>query len=279
MPKSERVRRSSRARAKPVAAPKVRGHRRLAVIYDTDGPRVRLGVLWFLVNVATWFAGVWAITVLYGVIAGVAALQTARCWRRQGARPDRAVAGAGAVAMVLAAGITTGALGIAILGLVVAAFVVAERRAAATPRRRTPAFVDAAATIKCSLFPGLAAASVVVTARFSLGGAIALILLVSAYETGDYIVGSGAPNPYEGPVAGATAIVVITFAVTALGVRPLSFPGSFALGAMAAVLCPIGQLVASAVLPSVTAPASALRRLDSLLVLAPAWALVTGWLV
>jgi hypothetical protein len=103
--------------------------------------------------------------------------------------------------------------------------------------------------------------------------------LASAYETGDYIVGSGASNPYEGPVAGATAIVVVTFAVTALGVRPLTFPGSFALGAGACVLCPIGQLLASVVLPSVTSPASALRRLDSLLVLGPAWALVIGWLV
>jgi hypothetical protein len=251
----------------------------LAVVYDIDGPRIRLGLLWFIVNVASWFGGVWGIATLYGATAGVAALQTARCWRKQGARPDRAIAGAGAVAMVLAAAITTGLFGIAILGVVVAAIVVAQQQAVANPRRRTPPIVAAAATVKCALFAGVAAASVVVTARFSLGAAIALILLVSAYETGDYIVGSGASNPYEGPVAGATAIVVVTFAVTALGIKPLTFPGSFALGAGACVLCPVGQLIASAVLPSVTSPASALRRLDSLIALGPAWALIIGWLV
>jgi len=51
---------------------------------------------------------------------------------------------------------------------------------------------------------------------------------------------------------------------------------AFAFGALAAVLCPAGQLVASAVLPSAGAPASALRRIDSLLLLAPAWAYVVG---
>ncbi|MEY2463186.1 MAG: hypothetical protein QOH64_1324, partial [Acidimicrobiaceae bacterium] len=86
-------------------------------------------------------------------------------------------------------------------------------------------------------------------------------------------------NPYEGPVAGAAAILVVTFAITALGIEPFTFPASFALGATAAVLCPAGQLMASAILPSVTAPAPAMRRLDSLLLLAPAWAFVIGRLV
>jgi hypothetical protein len=80
-------------------------------------------------------------------------------------------------------------------------------------------------------------------------------------------------------VAGAAAIVVVTFAITALGLKPFVFPGSFALAALAAVLCPMGQLAASLILPKVDAPASALRRIDSLLVLAPAWALAVSRLV
>jgi len=45
------------------------------------------------------------------------------------------------------------------------------------------------------------------------------------------------------------------------------------------VLCPAGQLAASMILPKVDSPASALRRIDSLLLLAPAWAFVVGHLV
>jgi hypothetical protein len=72
---------------------------------------------------------------------------------------------------------------------------------------------------------------------------------------------------------------VVTFAITALGLKPFVFPGSFALAALAAVLCPMGQLVASLILPKVDAPATALRRIDSLLVLAPAWALAVSRLL
>ena len=42
-------------------------------------------------------------------------------------------------------------------------------------------------------------------------------------------------------------------------------------GAAAVVLCPLGQLMGSAVLPRADAKASALRRLDSLLLLGPVW--------
>ena len=42
-------------------------------------------------------------------------------------------------------------------------------------------------------------------------------------------------------------------------------------GALAAGLCPVGQLAGSAILPRSDAKASALRRLDSLLVLGPVW--------
>jgi hypothetical protein len=112
-----------------------------------------------------------------------------------------------------------------------------------------------------------------------LTGTVGLVVIVAAYEVGDFLVGSGASNPYEGPVAGATAIVVVTFAITALGLKPFVFPGSFALAALAAVLCPAGQLTASLILPKVDAPASALRRIDSILLLAPVWAVAVSRLI
>lgn len=249
--------------------------RRYAVVYDIEGPRVRLGVLWFILNVVALSVGLLLLAPLYAVTAGAAAMQTARVWSARGQRPDRIVAGAGAAALPLAAAVTTGLLGLAILGLVGAAIASAVSKAGQRADG-PPAIVRAGYTLQCSLFAGLAAAGLVATERFEIGAAWALVLVVAAYETGDYIVGSGASNPYEGPLAGIAAILVVTFTISALGVPPFEFPGAFIFGGFAAVLCPLGQLFASAILPSAGAPASALRRLDSLLLLAPIWAVAIG---
>lgn len=252
--------------------------RRLAVVYDVNGPRVRLGVAWFAITLVALAGGQWTVAGLYAATAGIAALQTAREWRKGGARPHRPLAGAGAAVIGVAGAVSTPLVGVAILGFVGLAVFFAFS-AAATSRRRSNPIDDAAFTIRCGLFAGFAASCVAITARFSLTAVVGLVFVVSAYEIGDYIVGSGARNPFEGPVAGATAIVVTTFAITAVGLKPFVFPGSFALAAMAAVLCPAGQLLASMILPKVDAPAGALRRIDSLLLLAPVWALVVGHLV
>jgi hypothetical protein len=45
------------------------------------------------------------------------------------------------------------------------------------------------------------------------------------------------------------------------------------------VLCPAGQLLASLILPKVDAAAGALRRIDSLLILAPVWAFAVSRLI
>jgi hypothetical protein len=252
--------------------------RRLAVVYDVNGPRIRFGIGWFALTMLALVGGRFTVAAVYSATAAFAALQTARAWRRAGARPHRPVAGAGALAVGLSGAISTALVGVAILGFVGFSLFTAYSAAAATRGRRKP--LDAAAfTIRCGLFPGFAAACVGITARYSLTAAVGLVLVVAGYEIGDYLVGSGARNPFEGPVAGATAIVVVMFAITAVGLKPFVFPGSFALAALAATLCPAGQLLASAILPKVDAPATALRRIDSLLLVAPAWALVVGHLI
>ena len=48
--------------------------------------------------------------------------------------------------------------------------------------------------------------------------------------------------------------------------------GGVALLVFAALACPFGQIVASAALPGAGAPAPALRRIDTLVVLALIWA-------
>src|SRR5687768_17590140 len=68
-----------RSRAK---GPK-RGGRRYAVVYDTRGPKVRLGVAWFMVAAGALAVGPLATALVYGVAAAVAAAQMARCWRKR----------------------------------------------------------------------------------------------------------------------------------------------------------------------------------------------------
>jgi hypothetical protein len=246
--------------------------RRYAVVYDIEGPKVRVGVLWFLVAAAALAIGPLPTAIAYGVVAAVAARQTARAWRRRRLRPNPVVAAGMAGATSLGACLGAGGSGLAVVGGVIAALVVA------TGDVKSPHHVlaDAGWTIQCALFPGLAAMSLVLLARLDQGSAIALLLLVSAYETGDYIVGSGASNPYEGPAAGLAAIVVVTFIVSTLPISTLSFGEAWLFGGMVGVLAPLGQLFASALLPDAGAPASALRRLDSLLLAGPAFCLGVG---
>jgi hypothetical protein len=180
---------------------------------------------------------------------------------------------AGAIA--LGACLGAGGAGLALLAGVAVAFTLATGDSGSP----NPAVTDAGWTIQCALLPGLAAMSVVLLARLDQGSAMALLFLVSAYEVGDYIVGSGAHNPFEGPVAGLSAVLVVTFIVSTLPISALDFNQSWALGGVVALLAPLGQLLASALLPAANARASALRRLDSLLLTAPLWCFAVGLVI
>ena len=255
----------ARARRAGPAPRSRRATRRYAVPYDTAGPRVRLGIIWFLAAGAALTVGPLPTAIVYGGMAAAAAAQSARCWRRGGARPNEVVAAGMAGAMAAGACLGAAAAGVALLAGVVVAGVVAggDRK---SPH---PIVVDVGWTIQCGLFPGLVGLSMVLLDRLDQGSALALLLLVSAYEIGDYIVGSGARTPYEGPAAGLVAVVVITFIVSTTPLSTLSFGDSWIFGLMVAVGAPAGQVVASALLPTAAGPASALRRIDSLLLLAP----------
>ncbi|MGQ0830853.1 MAG: hypothetical protein ACT4OV_04160 [Microthrixaceae bacterium] len=235
-----------------------RSRRRYAVVYDIDGPRVRLGVLWFLVAIAAIGVGPLPTAAVYGGAAAIAAAQTARCWRRRRNHPNELAAATMAALIGGGACFGAGGAGLGVLAGVVVAFLAATGD---TSSRRS-VLVDAGWTIQCALPPGLTAMSMVLLARLDQGSALALLLLVSAYETGDYLVGSGARNPYEGPAAGAAAVMVLTFIVSTLPVSTLDFGEAWLFGGLLLLLAPLGQLTASALLPSAKSPASALRRLD-----------------
>lgn len=265
----------SRSSRKPASKPSSRGARssgssrrkRLAVEYDIDGPRVRLGLLWFILAIAALVAGTIAVAVVYGLAAVAAAGQSARCWRTRKMQPNVVAATGFAGLMSLLAILGPAGAGLAVLGLPVGALILSG----VGQRPVSEAFAEAAYTIQVSLFPGVAAASVVLLRDLSFGAAVGLVLIVSAYECGDFLVGTGAPNSFEGPIAGIAAVMVVTFTLAALEVSPFGFASAFAFGGTAAVLAPLGQLAASAILPRAGSRAPALRRLDSLLLAGPIW--------
>ena len=252
----------------------VRNGRRLAVVYDIEPPHVRLGVAWFVLVCVALAVGVLALAVVFATAAALAAYQSARCWRlRKPNRPDQHLAAIVAGGMGLAATLSVGAVGAVVLvGVVLAVF-------RAFTETRAPFVLTASRTLLCSLWPGAAAAGMVTAYRFEIWTAVALLLAVSAYETGDYLVGSGSRTKFEGPIAGAVATMVVILTVAAIGLPPFEISNALQFGLLAAVLCPAGQVVGSLVLPAAAAPAPALRRLDSWLLLAPTWAWLTGWVV
>jgi hypothetical protein len=245
--------------------------RSLAVVHDVAGPKVRLGVLWFLANVAGLAVGLEVMAPLWAITAGVAGLQASRAWRKAGVRAHRAVGGGGAALIAVAAAVSVGFLGIAILVVTAASYYMAL-----IDLKGGKPILQSSYTLQCALFPGLAAAGVLITLRFDLIAAAGLVLLVSAYESGDFLIGSGARWKWEGPLVGMVATMVMVFAISTLRLPPFVLPDSLWLGGLVAVLAPIGQLAGSALLPSAAARAPAVRRLDSMLVLAPVWAVVSG---
>ena len=246
--------------------------RRIAVVYDVEGPRVRLGVAWFVGAIAAAVLAPFTIAVVLAVAAGFAGRQIVRAWGSIQWQADLA-AGLGAVP-VLAALLGTKA----VVAAAVVALLVAVGASFAPDGPRLPGSggrLAAAGILVLAVVPALGAACVVLVRTESVIAAVVLIVLASAYEVGDYIVGSGASNPVEGPLAGVTTATLVSLPLAIILVEPYNDAG-MALIAFTALACPLGQVVASAVLPGAGAHAPALRRIDTLLVLAPLWAAAAG---
>jgi hypothetical protein len=250
--------------------------RRLATVYDVDGPRVRLGVAWFVgVMVAVALPAPWnpvVTTLVFAVAAGFAGRQIVRAWGAVPWHVDVA-AGIAALPVVAAIGGLPAAVGAAVLAVVVAfgcGFAPDGARLPGGTGR-----VAAVGILVVAVVPAVAGAGVVLVRRESVVAALVLVLVASAYEVGDYIVGSGSSTPIEGPLAGMTTAALVALPLSLMLVEPYDTAGVALLG-FAAVACPIGQVLASAVLPGAAAHAPALRRIDTLLLLAPLWVAAAG---
>lgn len=243
---------------------------RWRIHYDVDGPRVRLGILWFIGAMGAFTIGVPAVVVYFGVAFAAAASHSTRTWRARGYGTDPRVALCATAGVVVASAFGSQAMGAAVLVLVAVAMVASSGEAGSSSG--IEGFVARTGLLLQTTLPtSVAGGCLVLLADLEIWAAISLVLIVSAYETGDFLIGSGASNAVEGPVAGFAAVVVTSLAVAASGVSFESVVTAMIFGLAVAPLAFAGQLVGSGILPHSRAFAPALRRVDSLLLAAPFW--------
>lgn len=232
------------------------------------GPHARLGVVWFVVLMAALFAGTAGLVLLLAPAAGLAGVQALRS--RRAKAPSPAVAGGGAFVLVVAAALgpaPAGAVGAILLVLLIVTTAARHRR------------VEAVVALVAAGVVGLACAAPVLLLQDGVVPVFVLLTYAAVYDASAYVVGTGAGSSWEGPAAGIASIAAVTLAVAAVLVPPFRGASPWILGGLAAVLAPVGPYVASALMGDRRARVPALRRLDSLLVLAPAWCLAASILL
>lgn len=253
---------------------------RLAVVHDTDGPKVRWGLAWFVTAVGTAVIGRSVLALVMAVAAALATDQVLRLRDADAAAaagvraggllsdPRRLPAAIAAASLPLAAAVGADTL-TAVLPAVVLVSLVQRLFTASVQPPHSRAAADTALAVTLSLGTGLAAAAVVLVHSFGAQAAVVVLILVCAYDAGDYIVGSGSAAWWEGPVAGVATVAVATFAVSVVPLEPIDASAAVALGALTCLLAPLGPPAASLIIGSNRRPARFLRRLDSLLLLGP----------
>ena len=267
-PRGRRARAEAKQKAR-LAKMRAKSGNRWRIHYDIEGPRVRLGLLWFVGAMVAFTVGVPAVAVYFGVASAAASSHSLRTWRARGHPADPRVALCATAVVVASAAFGPQAMGAAVLVLAAAAMVVA---ATGVGDRGAVGFAARTGLLLQTTLPtSVAGGCVVLLADREIWAAISLVIIVSAYETGDYLIGSAASNAFEGPIAGFAAVVVTSLAVAASGVSFDSVVTAMVFGLAVAPLAFAGQLLGSAILPHSRAFAPALRRVDSLLLAAPLW--------
>lgn len=247
---------------------------RYAVPYRTDRPTISLSILWFVTIVLAIALSPWLVAAVVAVVAGVAGLQTGHAWAKH-APSDRRVSASFAVIMALCG--LAGTVGLGIGSLILTFAAVAYSLSGVIPQGpgKQESTIDfAGILIRSSLPAGIAGGSLIALTGRGVGAAIGLVLLVSAYEIGDYLVGSGSANAVEGPVAGIAVLAVVGAGLALAQPAPFDGPRVVLFSILTAACCPLGQILASAILPRGDAWSPGLRRLDSLLLAGPIWLLL-----
>lgn len=268
-PRGRKARADAKRKARS-AKLRARSGARWRIHYDIDGPRVRLGLLWFAGAMAAFTIGIPGVVVYFGVAFAAAAAHATRTWRARGDHVDPRVALGLTAAVVASAALGAQVMGLAVLALAALSVVASVSGDGAGDGPRWT-LARTGLLLQTTLPTSVAGGSLVLLADREIWVAISLVLVVSAYESGDFLIGSGASNSVEGPVAGAAAVFVTSLVVAASGVAFADVATAMVFGAAVAPLGFAGQILGSAMLPHSRAFAPALRRVDSLLLAAPLW--------
>jgi hypothetical protein len=242
---------------------------------EPDGPHVRLGVAWALVTLAALLGGPVWVALWMAPAAALAAGSSQRSWQDRPGRPGRlyavqppvvlAAGAAGLITLVSAAGpVPTIAVSTVVALAIVAAAKLGPRDVPAVAPR-----------LLIVLLPGAGAAGLVLSRARGLPAGLVLAGMVCAYDSAAYLIGTDAKSRWEGPVAGLASVAALTVLVAAVLAPPFRGSSPWILGGLAAILAPLGQIVARRLIRDPAARVPALRRLDSLLLLGPAWAVGT----
>jgi hypothetical protein len=230
-----------------------------------DGPHVRFGICWAAVTLAAIFGGTVWVALWLAPTAALAAGSTLNSWRKRGRTGAPLAAGLAAAIVLAAMGgpIAAGAAGVAAV-VVTMAWALARRVGA--PRR--PGLIR---RILIVVLPAAAGAGLVLARRQGFDEALVLAGMMVVYDSAAYLIGTGANNRWEGPIAGLASVGVLTVLVAAVLVPPFTGSSPWVLGGLAAVLLPLGPVVCRPLVGGQPARVPALRRLDSLVLLGPAW--------
>ncbi len=256
---------------------------RYAVPYRTDGPKMSMGLLWFVsIMGAVWIRGLLVIIPI-SVAVTIGAFQLAHIWLTDRAAGEtRYSVGevisvssfrfiCAALALLVAVGGWGGMFGLG-LSMVVAVLIAVLCGSWFGGSYSSVRAVEMAALIvRCAIPIGVAGGSLVAVAVTAPKAFVVLFVLISAYEAADFLVGTGSSNAIEGPIAGVAAVAVAAFALRLVPPEPLTTASLTAFAVLAALSCVTGQLLASAIMPRGGAYAPGLRRLDSALLTAPLW--------
>lgn len=225
--------------------------------------RIRWGAAWFVVLMAALW---WSVPVLAGVLAAVAAVAA---WQAASALSvDRLLASAVTAAAVAAAAIDVRLVGLTVIASAVGSLVIAVlmRGGRDVILTRTGALVGA------WLLPAVAGSSTVVAADRELGSAVILVWALVMYDAGVYLVGADTRVRVSGQIAGLIGAAAVVFTAVQLAVPPLEPDRAWRFTLLLLVALPLGPAL---VRWFGHGEGWAVRRLDSAIVAAPAWAWAT----
>ena len=237
---------------------------RVEPVYDVSGPKVRLGVLWFLLAWAGFALGPLGVGAVFVTAATVASLQVAAHLMIEEDTNSRVTAAVITAAVGTSAIFDARVVGIAILVSVVVAFLVASQTIDSHMTVQV-----AGLTLRAALPLGIAVAALLYLHRIDAWVFMILFGVVSLYDAGNFLVGTGSRRIWVGPLAGLIGAFAVVFGAAGFEAPPLTEKTTWLLGGLTALAAPLGQIVGSFMLPRPDAKAPALRRLDTYLIAAP----------